>query len=954
MLLFLAVCQAIAGAKARAATSSGFGAQFANPPAESRIIKIIHSWPDDDARQDALIRTLSGQGFGGVVCNVSFTEYLQSEAKWKAFTRAVAEAKKAGFALWLYDEKGYPSATAGGLVLRDHPEWEARGLLIATAEAENALATLEIPPGTPRLIAALPFQGGKLAIQQVTNLSRCVVSGRLSWQAPPGRWLVIAIIEDRLYEGTHASMSLSEHMPYPNLLDPEPTARFLELTHGAYSAHLGNDLGKDFVSTFTDEPSLMSLFLRPMPYRVLPWSANLATEFRGRHGYSIEAKLPALVADIGPETGRIRYDYWKMVGELVAENYFGQIQRWCKQHDILSGGHLLMEENLANQIALYGDFFACLRRLDAPSIDCLTSLPEQVPWYIARLAGSAADLEQKTVTMCETSDHSQRYRPAGDRRAPQTVTPAQIRGTCNRLMVSGIDTVTSYYSFDGLTDGQLRELNEYIGRCCFALKGGHQVADIAVLYPIESVWPRFTPSRHYANECPAAAEVENVFRDVSDTLFAAGRDFTYVDGRALAEAKVRDGALVHGDLRWRVVILPDADTLPIRAWENLARFVSTGGVLISIGALPTNSETEFPSARVQTLAATIFGSVASGPSREKSDGASTKLLPRISANAAGGAGFALPPELTSLLPVLLDSMLERDCGFSGDSPSLKYTHRRIEKRDVYFVINDSNKRWKGMVSLCADGSCEQWDAVTGQAASVADAQRVVLDLAPYGSAIFRAERARVPKRHKPGKEMLPAFTLRKLPRVSPTVGRGEFVREQTSELDASAGARTEQPTPAQPVHASWRVCGAITKGQVDTFLFLNFACSENPRLETAHTLVLDTWVPEGQKSPTQLLAILHETSGADYIASTGRLLNAPGHQQSWIPWTRFQLAGWSKDPNGRLDLEEVRDLRIGWGGYLGAEGENVEFSLAQPRVATLSFDRTGNTSPSKDRPLLGK
>jgi hypothetical protein len=39
------------------------------------------------------------------------------------------------------------------------------------------------------------------------------------------------------------------------------------------------------------------------------------------------------------------------------------------------------------------------------------------------------------------------------------------------------------------------------------------------------------------------------------------RDMTVVDARTLAEAKVEDGSLVHGDLRWRVVVLPGVMTL---------------------------------------------------------------------------------------------------------------------------------------------------------------------------------------------------------------------------------------------------------------------------------------------------------------------------------------------------------------------------------------------------------
>jgi hypothetical protein len=315
---------------------SGFATNFVNPPAASRIIKIIHSWPDDPAAQDALIRSLSGQGFGGVVCNVSFADYLQSEAKWKAFVRAMNEAKRAGFSLWLYDEKGYPSGTAGGLVLRDHPEWEARGLLIADTESRGGLVTLEVPPGNQVLVGAFPVTAGKLDQKAMVNLSAEVRDAKLSWQAPAGVWRVLAITEDRLYDGTHASMSLSEHIPYLNLLQPEPTARFLQLTHQAYAEHLGNDLGAWFRSTFTDEPSLMSLFLKPMPYRVLPWSANLAAEFEKRHRYRVQDFLPALVADAGPNTAKVRYDYWETVGQLVSESYFGQIQRWCEKHHVRS------------------------------------------------------------------------------------------------------------------------------------------------------------------------------------------------------------------------------------------------------------------------------------------------------------------------------------------------------------------------------------------------------------------------------------------------------------------------------------------------------------------------------------------------------------------------------------------------------------------------------------------
>ncbi|MBM3492914.1 MAG: hypothetical protein FJX72_01125, partial [Armatimonadetes bacterium] len=489
-------------------------AQFARPPADTRILKIIHGWPDEPEAQDVLIRTLASQGFGGVVCNVSFQEYLRSEPRWNAFKRAVREARKAGMSMWLYDEKGYPSGSADGLTLEGRPELEARGLLIADAVTSGEPVDITVPPGRAVLAAAVPIEGGRLDIARAEKLTP--KDGRIVWQPSGGKWHVMAITEDRLYDGTHASNSFGDRLPYIDLMDPEPTARYLEVTHDAYAKRLGADMGKYFVSTFTDEPSLMSMFLRRMPYRVLPWSPAFAKEFRARRGYEIGDRLPLLVAGAGSAAMKARYDYWKTVGELTAGSFFGQIQRWCAKHNVRSGGHLLFEENLSYHVPLYGDFMACARNLDAPSIDCLTSVPEEVPWHIARLMGSVADLEGRPTTMCETSDFGQTYRAQGDTRPVRRVSEAEIRGTVNRLMLGGINTITSYYTFQGISSAQLRTLNSYVGRCSLMLTGGRQVTDIAVVYPIESVWARFMPSRLMTSECGDAARVERSFKAASD------------------------------------------------------------------------------------------------------------------------------------------------------------------------------------------------------------------------------------------------------------------------------------------------------------------------------------------------------------------------------------------------------------------------------------------------------
>jgi hypothetical protein len=635
-----------------------------------------------------------------------------------------------------------------------------------------------------------------------------------------------------------------------------------------------------------------------MPYRVLPWALNMEREFRQRRGRELHPLLPALVAEAGPVGARARYDFWNTVGELVAENYFGQIQTWCRQHKLRSGGHLLMEEGLVSHVPLYGHFFRCARRLDAPSIDCLTSLPPEVPWYIARMIGSVADLEGHTVTMCEVSDHGQRYRPTGDTRPIRVVTEDEIRGTCNRLVWGGINTLTSYYAFQNLTDEELRRINTHVGRCQTMLRGGHQVTDIAVLYPVESVWPSFVPAYHWATTESAARRIESVFDGVRSALYAANRDFTYVDARALCEAQVADDTLVHGDLSWRVLVLPAADTLPREAWETVAAFWRQGGVVIAIGTRPRNSDAEFPAPQVEAIAHEMFG---------------TADAPCLVTNAAGGASILLPTGMIALVPHVINSLFERDAKCPEQNTPIKITRRNIEGQAVYFAINDSDTAWEGDICFCGQGVNEQWNPASGVMTPLVDGTQVRVQIGPYGAMLFRSAAADVPRRlGSPGAATF-SMTCEPLPVApAPAVSQGQFVQ---SELDGDATA-------------GWRAAATLTKGQVDTFLFMNFNFAAPMNLTGYAGLAIDVSVPHAQHTPTELLMFLHTANGDRFLAGTGHYLNKSGSARACVMFSQFAPFGHTR---AAPDLSQIAAISIGWGGYLGTAGERIEFTVKAPQ-----------------------
>ena len=116
---------------------------------------ICHAFPYEscatyDDKKTAVTKHLSGiceRGFGGVVTNVSFVNnYTLDEEEWRVFSFVADECERLGLRLWIYDEHGYPSGTAGGLTMAEDPDFEAVGIvMVKKVLAAGESVTLELP-----------------------------------------------------------------------------------------------------------------------------------------------------------------------------------------------------------------------------------------------------------------------------------------------------------------------------------------------------------------------------------------------------------------------------------------------------------------------------------------------------------------------------------------------------------------------------------------------------------------------------------------------------------------------------------------------------------------------------------------------------------------------------------------------------------------------------------------
>lgn len=669
---------------------------FVDPPLENRMNINQHDLSTNTTTQnDYFDITLKKNGYGGMATNVCRTDYLDSPENFAAFCTGVRTAKNKGYDVWLYDEKLYPSGMADNKILSDHPDWEAEGLLIFKKSVTEGQTVSIQMPGTLILANAVPVVDDTIQYENAQNLAGSFIDGTFTWEAPAGTWKVVVVTQDVLYTGYQAGTVRGSETPhYPSLLMSEVAQSFIEYTHKRYAEAFGEKLGNYFTSTFTDEPSTMALPYSQLGYGVYPWKQVVSDSLKVKYGYDLKDKLLELTLDTDSDGNLLRYQYFKTISDLISQNYFGAIRDYCHSQDFLSGGHLLLEESLVAHVPLYGNIMACYRKMDIPGVDCLTGLPDKTRTYMfsSRLASSSSELEGNSRVMFESCPIDN---DLPDEQEPATI---YVKGVHNRMMVGGVTDFNNYLKLSYETFDGRKSFNDYTARVISLLSGGYRASRIAVYYPIETMWTKFKPLDmrldswwNVKGADPEAQSIENLMLNLTYGLYDNGWEFSYIDAQGLEEAVVSGNEICHGEgLKWDVLILPYTEVLPKQAYDKIIEFINNGGKVIALKKLPINSDTEFPSSEITSKFIEL--------------NQQNKIIFYSSFDAVQ-------------LNAQLEKFLVRDISFDSYS-GVMYSHKLINKKDVFFIINDTNGDKTLTINLSDKSQWELWDPQTGKITSV--------------------------------------------------------------------------------------------------------------------------------------------------------------------------------------------------------------------------------------------
>ncbi len=654
-----------------------------------------------------------------------------SEDYFKLYRAAIEKGLELGFkCTTLYDEWEYPSGMVEGLFYSRYPQDCAKSLEMEEKDVSGRAQTVTL---------TMPESGiymGSVLMNLDTYERRDVSSsfrdGTLRCNIPAGNWKLMLFWLDPAFAPRSSKGGFVDYM------DREAVAKYIEMSFGAYYAHLSEFFGTVIRRTFYDEPTMMLQGGRM-------WTPKFNEGFRARYGYDPMTLYPALWYNIGPETASARNALFGFRADLFAENYIGQVSEWCRAHGIKGGGHLDQEET-RNPVGPNGDLMKAFKYQDVPATDDIYYPGRSNVGY--KVVSSSAYNWDKPEMFTETFAAYSRPQYAA-------LTPENYKRVSLDQMAMGTNIQIEFeQKFDGI--------DYFLGRGGYMLRGGRHVADVAVVYPIAALQTAYSfPSKqqngHYYAYMGGILPPEIDYMDVGESLFRGLRvDYTYLHPEVLVEKCSVEGKelRLNNTNNWeqyKVLVLPGGDTFSADAAARVLEFFRAGGTVIATSKLPRWSAEPGRDQEIRDMVYEVFGMSDIKPMTCNVRHATYRFLNIFTqTNSAGGRGYFIAHPYTSTLEEILAEAVpvrDIDLGVKADyyvkmdhdyEGALTYTHKVRGGKDLYFISNSTDAPVQMQVALRgAKNSVELWDPQTGErhtVEAVRSERRAARRAAPRGDA----------------------------------------------------------------------------------------------------------------------------------------------------------------------------------------------------------------------------
>jgi len=262
------------------------------------------------------------------------------------------------------------------------------------------------------------------------------------------------------------------------------------------------------------------------------------------------------------------------------------------------------------------------------------------------------------------------------------------------------------------------DITSYLQRLSYLLRQGTPINDVALYLPNDDGWAHFTSGNSQLIEILR----DRVGTDVIGTVFSSGYGFDFFDDDVLMKmGRIEPETLVLGASRYRVIILPGVERIPLETMRKLEQLARAGVIVIATRRIPD---------------------IVPGLNATPADQGELHEMTRRLFSGAVGRAFFIEDE-KQLLAQKLVSLLPPDMALNPAAPEIGFVHRRTNDADIYFVANTSNtpQKVKATFRVAKPLSAELWDPLSGKI-SEARAEfgqggtTIDLDFQPYASQVL--------------------------------------------------------------------------------------------------------------------------------------------------------------------------------------------------------------------------
>jgi hypothetical protein len=593
-----------------------------------------------------------------------------------------------------------------------------------------------VKPYLPSPVAGQTVKGiEKPAILDLT--SKMSADGGLNWIPPSGKWAVMRF-------GARNNGAITRPAPVPGLGFESDKFDTPALNHHL-DAYVGKLLGS-IDKIRKDVPGgLKRLHMDSWEMGAQNWTGNFRLAFIKSRGYDPLKYFPVYSGSIVgslQESERFLWDLRETAQELILKNHAEQVKAYAHRH----GLSLSIEPYDMNPTA---DL-----RLGA-----VADVPMAEFWskgfgfnstYSVIEATSVGHVMGRSLIPAEafTAQDNEGWRQH----------PTNMKNQGDWAFAAGVNRFV-YHTFqnqflpDSLRPGatmgpygvhwdrnqtwwpMVNAYHAYISRCQYLLQQGRTVADILYLTPEGSPHVFVPPSSALRG----------------DTL--ADRKGYNFDGCApalLMKAQVENRYIVFpGGARYRVLVLPESETMTPELLTKIAALVSGGATVIGNPPKRSPSLMGYPGCdqQIEKIVSEIWG-LGQLPKAQQTKRYAKGTI--IWGEALLKQQDHLYPHYGQTAEVLRKLPLEED--FVTTAP-VRYTHRASGNWDIYFISNTSDSSISFQAAFrSVKGAPEIWDAVTAKIKQISDFSinetktMIPMALAPYQSCfvVFSKE-----NRHRP-------------------------------------------------------------------------------------------------------------------------------------------------------------------------------------------------------------